>query len=405
MLADYTYSKNHGYSLYSTVLSGKIFPLNLIKGLPLFVSHCFNGVSMVNIKEDELFRLIEQGIKGNANAFTLLCRKMISNIRKNDEGLASKLAALLAEGTVLRGTSNKSPLPVDGDSRRNLLQETFVSSVIEEPIWSADISKKLDSIINERENAVALVKAGLEPVKTVLLSGPPGVGKTMSAHWLAAKLNLPLLTLDLSSVMSSLLGKTGNNIKSVMDYAKEKPCVLLLDEFDAVAKRRDDDRDVGELKRLVTVLLQTIDEWPSTSLLVAATNHPDILDPAVWRRFEHVLNFNTPSMELIDRYLVKHGVNEELSKKLARLLDGTSFAIINRILNFSKKNEVLKKIPFESSLVDSVIMEKITPNDFNDVDINIIKHHFDGESNRKIAELVGVSHPTVANKLLKWGIK
>ncbi|AVQ89126.1 AAA family ATPase (plasmid) [Plesiomonas shigelloides] len=360
---------------------------------------------MVNIKEDELFRLIEQGIKGNANAFTLLCRKMISNIRKNDEGLASKLAALLAEGTVLRGTSNKSPLPVDGDSRRNLLQETFVSSVIEEPIWSADISKKLDSIINERENAVALVKAGLEPVKTVLLSGPPGVGKTMSAHWLAAKLNLPLLTLDLSSVMSSLLGKTGNNIKSVMDYAKEKPCVLLLDEFDAVAKRRDDDRDVGELKRLVTVLLQTIDEWPSTSLLVAATNHPDILDPAVWRRFEHVLNFNTPSMELIDRYLVKHGVNEELSKKLARLLDGTSFAIINRILNFSKKNEVLKKIPFESSLVDSVIMEKITPNDFNDVDINIIKHHFDGESNRKIAELVGVSHPTVANKLLKWGIK
>lgn len=405
MLADYTYSKNHGYSLYSTVLSGKIFPLNLIKGLPLFVSHCFNGVSMVNIREDELFRLIEQGIKGNANAFTLLCRKMISNIRKNDEGLASKLAALLAEGTVLRGTSNKSPLPVDGDSRRNLLQETFVSSVIEEPIWSADISKKLDSIINERENAVALVKAGLEPVKTVLLSGPPGVGKTMSAHWLAAKLNLPLLTLDLSSVMSSLLGKTGNNIKSVMDYAKEKPCVLLLDEFDAVAKRRDDDRDVGELKRLVTVLLQTIDEWPSTSLLVAATNHPDILDPAVWRRFEHVLNFNTPSMELIDRYLVKHGVNEELSKKLARLLDGTSFAIINRILNFSKKNEVLKKIPFESSLVDSVIMEKITPNDFNDVDINIIKHHFDGESNRKIAELVGVSHPTVANKLLKWGIK
>ena len=360
---------------------------------------------MVNVKEDELFRLIEQGIKGNANAFTLLCRKMISNIRKNDEGLAAKLATLLAEGTVLRGASNKSPLPVDGDSRRNLLQETFVSSVLEEPVWSSDISKKLESIIDERENAVALVKAGLEPVKTVLLSGPPGVGKTMSAHWLAAKLNLPLLTLDLSSVMSSLLGKTGNNIKSVMDYAKEKPCVLLLDEFDAVAKRRDDDRDVGELKRLVTVLLQTIDEWPSTSLLVAATNHPDILDPAVWRRFEHVLNFSTPSVELIDKYLIRHGVNHELSKKLARLLDGMSFAIINRILNFSKKNEVLKNIPFEVSLIDAVIMERITTDDFNDTDINIIKHHFNGVSNRKIAELVGVSHPTVANKLLKLGIK
>lgn len=116
------------------------------------------------------------------------------------------------------------------------MQETSVNAIVEEPVWNTDISKKLESIVNERENAVSLFKAGLEPVKTVLLSGLPGVGKTMSAHWLAAKLNLPLLTLDLSSVMSSLLGKTGNNIKSVMDYAKEKPCVLLLDEFDAVAK-------------------------------------------------------------------------------------------------------------------------------------------------------------------------
>ena len=360
---------------------------------------------MVNVREDELFKLIEQGIKGNANAFTLLCRKMINNIRKNDETLASKLASLVAEGTVLRGASSNAPMPVDGDSRRNLLQETSVNAIVEEPVWNSDISKKLESIVNERENAVSLFKAGLEPVKTVLLSGPPGVGKTMSAHWLAAKLNLPLLTLDLSSVMSSLLGKTGNNIKSVMDYAKEKPCVLLLDEFDAVAKRRDDDRDVGELKRLVTVLLQTIDEWPATSLLVAATNHPDILDPAVWRRFEHILKFNMPSVELIDRYLVNHDIESELSKKLAPLLDGMSFAIINRILNFSKKNEVLRNVPFESSLIEAVVTERVSLDDFSDNDLNIIKYHFDGISNRKIAELVGVSHPTIANKLQKWGVK
>ncbi|KAA6096657.1 AAA family ATPase [Pantoea sp. B_9] len=360
---------------------------------------------MVNVREDELFKLIEQGIKGNANAFTLLCRKMINSIRKNDDALASKLASLVAEGTVLRGASNKAPLPVDGDSRRNLLQETPVDAISEEPIWSSEISTKLESIVNERINATSLFEAGLEPVKTVLLSGPPGVGKTMSAHWLAAKLNLPLLTLDLSSVMSSLLGKTGNNIKSVMDYAKEKPCVLLLDEFDAVAKRRDDDRDVGELKRLVTVLLQTIDEWPATSLLVAATNHPDILDPAVWRRFEHILKFNSPSIDLIDKYLVKNGIEPSLSKKLSPLLDGLSFAIINRILNFSKKNEVLNKVPFESSLIESVVMERVSSSDFSDVDLNIIKHHFDGVSNRKIAELVGVSHPTVASKLQRWGIK
>ncbi|QAB32006.1 AAA family ATPase [Pantoea ananatis] len=360
---------------------------------------------MVNVREDELFKLIEQGIKGNANAFTLLCRKMISSIRKNDDVLASKLASLVAEGTVLRGVSNNAPLPVDGDSRRNLLQETSVNVISEEPVWNSEISIKLESIINERVNAASLFEAGLEPVKTVLLSGPPGVGKTMSAHWLAAKLNLPLLTLDLSSVMSSLLGKTGNNIKSVMDYAKDKPCVLLLDEFDAVAKRRDDDRDVGELKRLVTVLLQTIDEWPATSLLVAATNHPDILDPAVWRRFEHILKFSSPSVELINKYLVQRGIESGLSQKLSPLLEGLSFAIINRILNFSKKNEVLKKVSFESSLIESVVMESVSSSDFSDLDLDIIKYHFNGSSNRKIAELVGVSHPTVASKLQKWGIK
>lgn len=360
---------------------------------------------MVNVREDELFKLIEQGIKGNANAFTLLCRKMISSIRKNDDVLASKLASLVAEGTVLRGASSKAPLPVDGDSRRNLLQETPLNLISEEPVWNPEIAIKLESIINERVNAASLFEAGLEPVKTVLLSGPPGVGKTMSAHWLAAKLNLPLLTLDLSSVMSSLLGKTGNNIKSVMDYAKEKPCVLLLDEFDAVAKRRDDDRDVGELKRLVTVLLQTIDEWPATSLLVAATNHPDILDPAVWRRFEHILKFSSPSVELIDKYLVQHGIEAGLSKKLSLLLDGLSFAIINRVINFSKKNEVLKKVSFEKSLIELAVMERVSSSDFSDLDLDIIKYHFDGASNRKIAELVGVSHPTVASKLQKWGIK
>ncbi|QBH97360.1 AAA family ATPase [Limnobaculum zhutongyuii] len=361
---------------------------------------------MVSINEEDFFRLVEQGVKGNANAFVLLCRRMISNIRKNDEELASKLAKYISDGTVLRSaTKNSSILPVDGDSRRNLLQETPIDSSSEEPMWSSDISKKLMSIVNERENTVALLKAGLEPVKAVLLSGPPGVGKTMSAHWLAARLSLPLLTLDLSSVMSSLLGKTGSNIKSVMDYAKESPCVLLLDEFDAVAKKRDDERDVGELKRLVTVLLQTIDEWPSTSLLVAATNHPDILDPAVWRRFEHVLNFDNPQEDLIRLYLIKHGVDEFLAIKLSTLLNGMSFATINKLLNYSKKNEVLSSVSFENSLIESVIMEKLPIYNKNDKDLEVIKKHFEGISNRKIAESMSMSHPTVSNILKKWGVK
>ncbi|WP_241586430.1 AAA family ATPase [Rosenbergiella epipactidis] len=361
---------------------------------------------MVNLKEEQLFKLVEQGVKGNANAFMLLCRRMISDLKKNDEVLASKLAQLIMDTNVIRGASNSpKPVPVDGDSRRSLLQEASISGLTEEPIWNEDIAKKLNAIVKERENVEPLLKAGLEPVKTVLLSGPPGVGKTMSAHWLASKLNLPLLTLDLSTVMSSLLGKTGNNIKSVMDYAKESPCILLLDEFDAVAKRRDDDRDVGELKRLVTVLLQTIDEWPTTSLLVAATNHPDILDPAVWRRFEHVLNFGNPSAPLIEKYLKSQGVSLPLSERLSLLLEGVSFAIISRLINFSKKNEVLSNASFEGSLIESAITECGHNKDGKYNELLILQFYLEGNSNRKIAESVGLSHPTVSKILKEWGVK
>ena len=125
----------------------------------------------------------------------------------------------------------------------------------------------------------------------------------MSARWLASQLERPLITLDLATVMSSYLGKTGSNIRSALEYAKSVSSVLLLDEFDAIAKRRDDDGDVGELKRLVNVLLQEIDDWPSSSLLIAATNHGELLDPAIWRRFDEVLMFKMPDVVRRTEYI------------------------------------------------------------------------------------------------------
>ena len=109
----------------------------------------------------------------------------------------------------------------------------------------------------------------------------------------------PLLILDLSAVMSSYLGRTGSNLRHVLDYAKSLDCVLLLDELDAIAKRRDDSSEIGKLKRLVTVLLQQLDDWPSAGLLIAATNHTDLLDHAVWCRFEELVKFGIPQQDTV----------------------------------------------------------------------------------------------------------
>lgn len=353
---------------------------------------------MVTINSEEFAKLVEQGVKGQANGFMLLCRRLVSKIRKTDEVLAAQLSQLLADVEVTR-SSSRAATPVDNDSRRSLLVELFPVVLEEEPIWPSTIDTSLHQILREREAAGRLMEAGLHPIRSALLYGPPGVGKTLSAYWLAKKLHLPLLTLDLATVMSSFLGKTGNNIKSVIDYARGFPCVLLLDEFDSVAKRRDDDRDVGELKRLVTVILQAIDEWPSSSLLIAATNHHEMLDPAVWRRFDLNICFDSPDSSVTKKFLESHGTPSQVADRLAIYLNGESFSNLKQLVLSAKKASVLDNIDFSLALLDHVISMKRDGSNDNARDLDVLRLHLSGLSNRQIATQIGVSHPTISRIL------
>ncbi|MGN2246756.1 AAA family ATPase [Frateuria sp. GZRR35] len=192
-----------------------------------------------------------------------------------------------------------APVPTDGDSRLELLRVEDPPIMPHKLVQSSDVIRRLDMLVAERRSASKLARANLKPSHTVLFTGPPGVGKTLAARHLSLQLKMPLLVLDLASVISSFLGRTGNNIKQTFEFAKRRDCIFFLDELDAVAKRRDDESDVGELKRLVTVLLQEIDLWNSNNLLVAATNHASLLDPAVWRRFDSTVEFPTPTAEML----------------------------------------------------------------------------------------------------------
>lgn len=232
----------------------------------------------------------------------LLLARLVRKYRQKRPDLAAQLDQTLkssqtrgASGVLRRANSpfapSVSPSPVDSDSRLALIREFDDRRGLEPPLLSAPVHRQIESIVLERQESDRLAAKGITPTRSAILVGPPGVGKTLSARWIAARLGKPLWVLDLTAVMSSLLGKTGNNLRAALDHAKANSAVLLLDEIDAIAKRRSDESDIGELKRLVTVILQEVDQWPATGLLLAATNHPELVDPALWRRFEVVVQF------------------------------------------------------------------------------------------------------------------
>jgi len=203
--------------------------------------------------------------------------------------------------------------------------------------------------------------------------------------------------------MSSYLGKTGNNVRAVFDHAISRPCVLLLDEFDAIAKRRDDDSDVGELKRLVNVLLQALDDWPANSLLIAATNHGELLDPAVWRRFDHVVQFEPPSVELIVTYLNDLPMEDNIRKNLAALLHGESFSSIGHLIHAARKSALLEQTEPVPILVKSAVRLRMSKGDMaKPHEGEMLLLHLAGHSRREIALRLGKTHPTVSSVIKRY---
>lgn len=260
----------------------------------------------------------------------------------------SHAPSVLRDADSLHQGSAATASPVDLDTRLSLLRVfDDVARPMAAPLLGVALQKQVETIIQERQQYERLVAKGISPTSSAIFVGPPGVGKTLTARWIAHQLQKPLWVLDLTTVMSSLLGKTGNNLRLALDYAKQNNAVLLLDEIDAIAKRRGDESDVGELKRLVTVILQEVDHWPDTSLLLAATNHPELIDPALWRRFDSVLTFETPSRDAIeiaiDRFL---GTDASLfgawRGALADAMVGSSLSDVERTISNFRRAAIIQ---------------------------------------------------------------
>lgn len=313
------------------------------------------------------------------------------------DGIVSLLRAAPTQASPLRRQA-ETPLPVDVDSRLQLMRVEEHPVLDHEPILHRDVAWQLNRILKERRKPDVLQKAGLLPTRTALFTGRPGVGKTMAAKWIARELGKPLLILDLAAVMSSFLGRTGVNLRHVLDYAKTLDCVLLLDELDAIAKRRDDKGEIGELKRLVTVLLQQIDDWPASGLLIAATNHEDLLDPAVWRRFESLVTFPLPEpadiSRLVAALLAPHVRGSgNWAKVLGVALQGRSFSDVERDILAARRSAAVMERGIDEELLALIRSETRTKADRIALATTLVDSKL--VSQRRARELTGISRDTI----------
>ncbi len=298
---------------------------------------------------DPLVRLFRAYRDQNDSAFRKAADAIIAdNLAANHHGRATELRAALGAGQEDRPLSEStrlSTLPRGKASVDSLLTVYHEPANTQELLLAPATRQRIDRVIEEKRSQKKLARHGYRPKSKLLFWGPPGCGKTLTAHYLANQFNMKVGVVRLSSLISSLLGETAAKIQQLFDSAQQTPMVLLFDEIDAIAKTRDDVYDVGELKRVVNSLLQAMDTFVAReSILIGASNYQTKLDPAIWRRFDDVISFPQPSPELRSHY-IQHQLNgvEFVGslEKLVRATAGMSFADLERVLVESIKTMIL----------------------------------------------------------------
>jgi len=282
----------------------------------------------------DIGKIAEGAANGDYGKVAAYLESLGSKLEAHGEGAAAKrirqiLGKSPAGKVSLARAGQLDHMPVDSESRIPVADEERLAKGDVAIVLSQEAQATIDEFLMFFRAADRLIANGVGISPSLLMYGPPGVGKTQLARFIASELDYPLITARSDALISSYLGSTAKNIRMLFEHAASRPCVFFLDEFDAIAKMRDDERELGELKRVVISLMQNIDAMGRDHVLLAATNHHHLLDPAIWRRFAYKLELGLPDFSArcaMLRHFLGKFAGESTIEVAAAFTDGLSGA-------------------------------------------------------------------------------
>lgn len=297
---------------------------------------------------DHIKALIRTHLDRDEDQFQTVALQVAAQAARQGHGrLADEIRQLLDEAKAQAGRRSKKPVPIAtprGDLV-GLLSVGYPQQRLNDMVLAAPIRDRLDRILQEHRAQTKLRSHGLRPRRKLLLVGPPGSGKTMTAGALAGELHLPLYVLLLDGLITKFMGETAAKLRLVFEAIAEQRGVYLFDEFDALGSERTSGNDVGEIRRVLNSFLQFLEQDDSPSILVAATNHPQVLDAALFRRFDDVIEYGTPDAGLAEAVmrnkLAAFDVDAVDFSSAAAAAEGLSYGEITHASEAAAKDAVL----------------------------------------------------------------
>lgn len=332
----------------------------------------------MQVDSSALIELLDAAMAADYTRLRRIGSRMARALAENDDMEGAKaIQSLLRQRAVPLQTSGYSEaLPRDAGSRLPLIEEGQWPST---PVLLGDQEgRAVSRFLEDARNIELLSRKGVSARLGLLMHGPPGSGKTLLAGHIAAQLQRPIYIVRLDSLISSRLGETAKNIRGVFEFIPQQQAVLFLDEMDAIAKVRDDRHELGELKRVVNTVLQGLDSLSDDVVVIGATNHAHLLDPAIWRRFPYKVELKMPDAgvraAMWTQFLFEgQGGREADAKLLASLSDGLSGADVENIALAARRRAILDEaFPSMPHILNAVIGSKAgAPNLIDDGELTL----------------------------------